>query len=134
MNKVECEGTQPVGIPGVDVVGSVVHTPGLLGPWSCERTGKVAAATAAGFCAVWSATRLLMRRGWVSKTSPFFCGYDVGSVPPALPTPNSPAGFFSARRKSGSVNRGYGWSADANWGRLNPGVAGSPSTAVCGTR
>ena len=52
-------------------VGSVVqgNTPGL----PCVRTGNPAAATAAGLVEVWSTIRLLIVRGWESKTLPVFC-------------------------------------------------------------
>ena len=74
MNNVLCEGTQPAGMPttsGGPGSGSVVHgcRPGL--PW--VRTGNSAAATAAGFVEVWSLIRLLITRGWESKTLPDFC-------------------------------------------------------------
>ena len=62
--------------PAVPVTGSIVGsgvvqgtTPGL--PW--VRTGKPAAATAAGLVEVWSTIRLLITRGCESMTEPFFC-------------------------------------------------------------
>src|SRR3954468_23611004 len=53
MNRVWCDGTQPAGAPGlgsVGPVGSVVHAITLLPP--CARTGKAAAAIAAGLVEV----------------------------------------------------------------------------------
>ena len=52
--------------------GSVVHGT-AVGVLLWLRTGCSAAATAAGFVEVWSAMRLLMRRGWLSTTLPLFC-------------------------------------------------------------
>src|SRR3954471_18343011 len=80
MNSVLCDGVQPAGLPGVVTVlvsgsttGSVAHGTALGVSGSCERTGWPDAATAAGFVDVWSTIRLLMRRGWSSKTLPVFC-------------------------------------------------------------
>ncbi len=75
MNSVLCDGTQPSGAAATGGTasgfGSVVQgtTPSL--PW--VRDGKPAAATAAGLVDVWSTIRLLMVRGWESKTLPDFC-------------------------------------------------------------
>ena len=44
-----------------------------LGVPSWARTGRVAAATAAGFVEVWSTIRLLTTRGWESTTLPLVC-------------------------------------------------------------
>ena len=59
------------GMKNVPVFGSVV-----CGPWHTkppEPQGLAAAAAAAGLFAVWSTIRLLMVRGWESKTFPDFC-------------------------------------------------------------
>ncbi len=79
MNRVWCDGVQSAGTPGVVTVfvagsmtGSVVHGTALgVGSW--VRTGCPDAAMAAGFVEVWSTIRLLMTRGWSSKTLPVFC-------------------------------------------------------------
>src|SRR4051794_31693993 len=82
MNNVWCEGTQSAGTPttGGTAVGSgsVVHgwTPGL----PCVRTGNPAAAMAAGLVEVWSTIRLLIVRGWESKTKPFFWAYELDGI------------------------------------------------------
>ena len=55
--------------------------------WPCVRTGKLAAATAAGFVEVWSTIRLLMVRGCESTTLPFSDLYDVGPGGPTAPRP-----------------------------------------------
>src|SRR4051795_8391004 len=92
-------GTPPAGTPSVGGTasrsGSTVHgnRPGL--PW--VRTGNAAAATAAGFVEVWSTIRLLMVRGWESKTKPFFCAYEELGIA-GLPGPKNPAGAPSAVR------------------------------------
>ena len=74
MNSVPYRGVQPAGTPAVCVPGSgsVVHGVALDGAF-WVRTGFAEAATAAGFVEVWSTIRLLIRRGWESKTDPFFC-------------------------------------------------------------
>jgi hypothetical protein len=60
-----------------------------------ERTGKPAAATAAGLSDVWSTIRLLITRGCASKTFPDFWVYvEVGTA--GLPGPKNPAGTPSA--------------------------------------
>src|SRR4029077_14513943 len=77
MNSVLCAAVQPAGKPGglPPGPGSVVH--GVAeGGSPCVRTGNCAAATAAGFVDVWSTIRLLIVRGWESKTKPFFCAYE----------------------------------------------------------
>ncbi len=59
-------------------------------------------AWAAGFVRMfWSATRLLMIRGWLSITVPADCSYDVAA---------------SALRNTGFVRRGKTWSADPSMG------------------
>src|SRR6476659_5538016 len=107
MNSVWCEGTQTAGTPtmgsGCAVgSGSVVQgcRPGF--PW--VRTGKAAAAMAAGLVEVWSSIRLLMVRGCESKTKPFFCAYDEDGIA-GLPGPKKPAAAASAALNVGSVNR-----------------------------
>ncbi len=77
---------------------------------------------AAGFVEVWSTMRLLTKRGWLSKTLPFFWAYDV-----ATGGPNS-GGFASAARKSGVVSRGNGTSAAANVSRPAKRLLHEPST------
>ncbi len=75
MNSVWKDGVQLAGTAATggsaNGSGSVVQgwTPGL----PCVLTGKPAAAMAAGLVDVWSTTRLLITRGCVSKTLPFFC-------------------------------------------------------------
>jgi len=83
MSGVGGAGTQPAGSPSVPpgVVGSVVQ--GTTPSFPCERTGKPAAATAAGFAEVWSTMRLLTVRGSESITLPLVWAYDVG---PGAPT------------------------------------------------
>ncbi len=73
MNSVWCAGTQPAGRPSVPpgVVGSVVHA--TTGSAPCERTGKPAAATAAGLVEVWSTIRFEIVRGSLSTTLPLVC-------------------------------------------------------------
>ncbi len=74
MKSVWWEGVQPAGSPDVGGSvgpGSVVHGVAPAG-LSWERTGNWAAASAAGFVLVWSAMRLEIVRGAVSKTLPFF--------------------------------------------------------------
>ena len=78
MNNVWCVGVHPAGTPGVVGVaggsgdGSVVHgTAVAVGSW--VRTGWPAAAMAAGFVEVWSTMRLLITRGWESRTVPLSC-------------------------------------------------------------
>src|SRR4051794_19505996 len=114
MNSVLCDGVQPAGTPTIGVgtavgSGSVVH--GTTPVLPCVRTGLPAAAIAAGFVDVWSTIRLLIVRGCESKTSPFFCLYDVGPVGP------KPGGTGSASRKLLSVRRGNVWSAAAKVSR-----------------
>src|SRR4051794_36330808 len=69
MKSVLCDGVQSAGTPGVvtlpsaSTTGSVWHGTALGVNESWLRTGRFAAATAAGFSDVWSTIRLLMRRG-----------------------------------------------------------------------
>ena len=84
---------------GVRVTGT---TPAL--PW--VRTGKPAAATAAGLVEVWSTIRLLTVRGWESKTAPLVCAYD-GWAGPARSARRRPRPPW----KTGVVRRGKIWSA-----------------------
>ena len=60
--------------------------------------GLAAAAAAAGLFADWSTTRLVIRRGWLSLTNPFFCVYDVGSPAACGPGPSGSNGSVSAER------------------------------------
>src|SRR3954470_15916705 len=107
MNSVLCDGTQFAGAACTGGTasgsGSVVHgnRPGL--PW--VRTGNAAAATAAGFVDVWSTIRLLMVRGWESKTKPFFWAYEELGIA-GLPGPKKPAGAPSAVRNCAVLSRG----------------------------
>src|SRR6478609_7546106 len=99
MKSVWCEGTHPAGTPSTGGVasgsGSVVQ--GCTPTLPCVRTGNPAAATAAGLVEVWSTMRLLISRGWVSKTLPDFCLYDVE---PGAP---NPAGTSPASLNTGLV-------------------------------
>src|SRR3954447_7988959 len=114
MNSVSCSGTQSTGTPG-EVHGSTPTLP-------CVRTGKRAAAIAAGFVDVWSTIRLLITRGCESYTKPFFCLYDEDAWA------GKPAGAASASRKTGFVSRGNGWSAAANVSRPGKRLLHDPST------
>jgi hypothetical protein len=80
-------------------------TPGL--PW--VRTGKPAAATAAGLDGVWSTIRLLIMRGCESVTDPVVWAYDV------LGPPGAAKMLGSAVLKSALANRGKVWSAAPNF-------------------
>ncbi len=125
MNRVWCDGTQPAGTPAVGVgvasgFGSVVHGKSPGSPW--VRTGNAAAATAAGLVDVWSSIRLLMTRGCESKTSPFFCAYDVGPGGP------KPVGTSSAALNTGVTCRGNGWSAAPKFSRPGMRLLHEPST------
>src|SRR6476659_6060581 len=84
--------------------GSVVHgtTPSL--PW--VRTGRPAAALAAGLVEVWSTIRLLTTRGSESNTFPDFWAYDDDPGGP------KPGGTSSAARKDGVLILGKSWSAE----------------------
>ena len=75
MNKVWCDGVQPAGTPrtGVAASGSGSMVQGKTPVAFCVLTGLPAAARAAGLVEVWSTIRLLIVRGSVSKTEPFFC-------------------------------------------------------------
>ena len=75
MKSVWCCGVQPAGCSGVTsrpVAGSTSHGTALGVP-SWARTGRVAAATAAGLVEVWSTIRLLITRGCESTTLPLVC-------------------------------------------------------------
>src|SRR4051794_59771 len=129
MNSVLCDGTQFAGEPSTGGTasgsGSIAHgkTPGL--PW--VRTGNPAAAIAAGLVEVWSTIRVLMTRGWVSKTKPFFCAYeDPGTA--GLPGPKKPAPTPSAVRNWAVLRRGNVWSAAANCSRPGTRLLHEPST------
>src|SRR6476646_4239689 len=102
MNSVPPVGTQPAGAASTGGVangsGSVVqgNRPGL--PW--VRTGNPAAATAAGLVEVWSTIRLLISRGWASKTDPVLWAYDENGTA-GLPGPKNPGGAPSADPNTG---------------------------------
>src|ERR1700750_3403652 len=107
----------PCGLPGVgSPPGSHGKALGVSG--SCVRTGKPAAATAAGFVAVWSTIRLLATRAVSSKTSPFFCAYVVG-VPAAGSPGGAPVGTGSALRNLRDVRRGNSSSDAAKRARFD---------------
>src|SRR4029077_12685815 len=89
--------------------GSVLHGTYRGAPgWA--RTGNPAAATAAGLVEVWSSIRLLITRGWESKTDPVFWAYDENGTA-GLPGPKNPAGAPSADPNTGVVSRRNGRSA-----------------------
>src|SRR3954452_10184081 len=108
MNSVVFSGRQPFGVPsGSAGLGSTPQVnDGSPPPWA--RTGKPAAAMAAGLVEVWSTIRLLITRGSESTTLPDFCLYDDG---PGAPTGNSGV-IGSASRKSLELIRGKPWSAE----------------------
>src|SRR5918912_1072175 len=125
MKSVLCDGVQPAGTPatGGTAVGSGSVVQGVaLAAGFCERTGCPEAATAAGFSDVWSTMRLLMTRGWSSKTLPVFCLYDVGPGGP------KPGGTGSASRKLGVVRRGNSSSAAQKRSRAGNRLLHEPST------
>src|SRR3982751_2946155 len=97
MNSVSPVGTQPSGTPPVPSgAGSVVqgNFPGLR--W--VRTGKPAAAIAAGLVEVWSTIRLLTVRGSESKTllPASFCLYPPFEGTTPLPGPKKSVGLSCA--------------------------------------
>src|SRR4051794_18853624 len=104
MKRVWCADVQPSGVAGSmssggSEPGTVSH--GKMPSAPCVRTGKPAAATAAGLLDVWSTIKLLTTRGCVSKTRPFFCAYEV-----AGPGGPNMGGFDSAVLKLGVASRG----------------------------
>jgi len=107
MNSVSWDGVQSVGTAATggsaSGSGSVVQgtTPGL----PCVRSGNPAAAMAAGLVDVWSTIKLLITRGSLSKTLPFFCLYDEGAGGP------NKGGLASASLNTAVVSRGNAWSA-----------------------
>src|SRR6476646_4185918 len=99
-----------------------------LGPtWPCVRTGKLAAATAAGFVEVWSTTRLLMVRGRESTTLPLS---DLNDVCPGGPTGPTPGMFESSASRNTGVLASRGKTSSAAVKRSRPGnrLLHEPST------
>src|SRR4051812_33677255 len=74
MNRVWCCWVQPAGCNGTTSSPAALTSHGTaLGVPSWARTGRVAAATAAGLVEVWSTIRLLITRGCESTTLPLVC-------------------------------------------------------------